>query len=178
MYIYYGRGKRAGWKRLTFGMGQVKNFESRFYCELMNGGFGIVYKGQLDVGTKIAVKRMESVVICIKALDEFELEISVLTKVRHRHLVLLLGYSTQGLKIILVYEYMPQGELSRHLFHLEKFKLEPLSWKRRLSIALDVARGMEYLHSLAHRALYTGILNRLIFYLAMIFEPKFWTLDR
>ncbi|XP_022007531.1 receptor-like kinase TMK3 [Helianthus annuus] len=118
----------------------------------MNGGFGIVYKGQLDIGTKIAVKRMESVVICIKALDEFELEISVLTKVRHRHLVLLLGYSTQGLKIILVYEYMPQGELSRHLFHWEKFKLEPLSWKRRLSIALDVARGMEYLHSLAHQS--------------------------
>ncbi|KAM0012653.1 putative protein kinase RLK-Pelle-LRR-IX family [Helianthus debilis subsp. tardiflorus] len=52
---------------------------------------------------------MESGVICNKALDEFELEISVLTKVRHRHLMLLLGYSTQGLKRILVYEYMPQG---------------------------------------------------------------------
>ncbi|KAM0012659.1 putative protein kinase RLK-Pelle-LRR-IX family [Helianthus debilis subsp. tardiflorus] len=95
---------------------------------------------------------MESGVSCNKALDKFELEISVLTKVRHRHLVLLLGYSTQGLKRILVYEYMPQGELSRHLFHWKNFKLEPLSWKRRLSIALDVARGMEYLHSLAHQS--------------------------
>ncbi|KAM0012638.1 putative non-specific serine/threonine protein kinase [Helianthus debilis subsp. tardiflorus] len=54
----------------------------------------VVYKGQLDDGTKIAVKRIESGVICNKALDEFESEISVLTKVRHRHLVLLLGYST------------------------------------------------------------------------------------
>ncbi|KAJ0702687.1 putative protein kinase RLK-Pelle-LRR-IX family [Helianthus annuus] len=44
---------------------------------------------------------------------------------------------------------MPQGELSRHLFHWKNFKLEPLSWKRRLSIALDVGRGMEYFHSLA-----------------------------
>ncbi|KAF5767943.1 putative protein kinase RLK-Pelle-LRR-IX family [Helianthus annuus] len=95
---------------------------------------------------------MESGVICNKALDEFESEISVLTKVKHRHLVLLLGYSTQGLKRILVYEYMPQGELSRHLFHWKNFKLEPLSWKRRLSIASDVARGMEYLHSLAHQS--------------------------
>ncbi|KAJ0467373.1 putative protein kinase RLK-Pelle-LRR-IX family [Helianthus annuus] len=113
-------------------------------------GFGVVFKGQLDDSTKIAVKRMESGVIFNKALDEFELEISVLTKVGHRHLVLLLGYSTQRLKRILVYEYMPQGELSRHLFHWKNLKLEPLSWKRRLSIALDVARGMEYLHSLAY----------------------------
>ncbi|KAM0012635.1 putative protein kinase RLK-Pelle-LRR-IX family [Helianthus debilis subsp. tardiflorus] len=80
-------------------------------------GFGVVYKGQLDDGIKIAVKRMESGVICNKALDEFESEISFLKKVRQRHLVLLLGYSTQGLKRILVYEYMPQGELSRLLFH-------------------------------------------------------------
>ncbi|KAF5767945.1 putative protein kinase RLK-Pelle-LRR-IX family [Helianthus annuus] len=86
---------------------------------------------------------MEASVISNKALEEFELEISVLTKVRHRNLVLLLGYSTQGLKRILVYEYMPQGELSRNLFHWKNFKLELLSWKRRLSIALDVARGME-----------------------------------
>ncbi|KAM0012645.1 putative protein kinase RLK-Pelle-LRR-IX family [Helianthus debilis subsp. tardiflorus] len=70
--------------------------------ELGNGGFGFVYKGQLDDGTKIAVKRTKSGVICNKALDEFVLEISVLTKVRHRHLVLLLGYSTQGLKKILM----------------------------------------------------------------------------
>ncbi|KAF5767959.1 putative protein kinase RLK-Pelle-LRR-IX family [Helianthus annuus] len=95
---------------------------------------------------------MESGVICNKALDEFKSEISVLTKVRQRHLVLLLGYSTQGLKRILVYEYMPQGELIRHLFHWKNFKLETLSGKRRLSIALDVARGMEYLHSLAHQS--------------------------
>ncbi|KAJ0467329.1 putative protein kinase RLK-Pelle-LRR-IX family [Helianthus annuus] len=95
---------------------------------------------------------MESGVICNKVLDEFESEISVLTKVRHRHLVLLLGYSTQGLKRILVYEYMPQGELSWHQFRWKNFKLEPLSWKRRLSIALDVARGMGYLHSLAHQS--------------------------
>ncbi|KAM0037887.1 putative protein kinase RLK-Pelle-LRR-IX family [Helianthus debilis subsp. tardiflorus] len=95
---------------------------------------------------------MESGVICNKALDEFESKISVLTKVRQRHLVLLLGYSTQGLKRILVYEYMPQGELSRLLFHWKNFKLEPLSWKRWLSIALDVAGGMEYLHSLANQS--------------------------
>jgi len=127
----------------------TKNFARE--NELGRGGFGVVYKGELDDGTKIAVKRMESGVITSKALDEFQSEIAVLSKVRHRHLVSLLGYSVEGNERILVYEYMPQGALSMHLFHWKSSQLEPLSWKRRLNIALDVARGMEYLHSLAHQ---------------------------
>ncbi|KAK4478789.1 hypothetical protein RD792_014288 [Penstemon davidsonii] len=128
----------------------TKNFSSE--NELGRGGFGVVYKGELDDGTNIAVKRMESSVISNKALDEFQSEIAVLSKVRHRHLVSLLGYSVEGNERILVYEYMPQGALSKHLFHWKKLQLEPLSWKRRLNIALDVARGMEYLHTLAHQS--------------------------
>lgn len=128
----------------------TKNFAPE--NELGRGGFGVVYKGELDDGTKIAVKRMESGVITNKALDEFQAEIAVLSKVRHRHLVALIGYSTEGNERILVYEYMPQGALSQHLFHWKSFGLEPLSWKRRLNIALDVARGMEYLHTLAHQS--------------------------
>jgi len=127
----------------------TKNFARE--NELGRGGFGVVYKGELDDGTKIAVKRMESGVITSKALDEFQSEIAVLSNVRHRHLVSLLGYSVEGSERILVYEYMPQGALSMHLFHWKTLQLEPLSWKRRLNIALDVARGMEYLHSLAHQ---------------------------
>lgn len=128
----------------------TKNFAPE--NELGRGGFGVVYKGELDDGTKIAVKRMEAGVISNKALDEFQAEIAVLSKVRHRHLVSLLGYSTEGYERLLVYEYMPQGALSRHLFHWKSFNLEPLSWKRRLNIALDVARAMEYLHNLAHKS--------------------------
>ena len=128
----------------------TKNFAPE--NELGRGGFGVVYKGELDDGTQIAVKRMEAGVISSKALDEFQAEIAVLSKVRHRHLVSLLGYSIEGNERLLVYEYMPQGALSRHLFHWKSFKLDPLSWKRRLNIALDVARGMEYLHTLAHQS--------------------------
>uniref|UniRef100_A0A6N2MMR8 non-specific serine/threonine protein kinase n=1 Tax=Salix viminalis TaxID=40686 RepID=A0A6N2MMR8_SALVM len=119
--------------------------------QLGSGGFGIVYKGELDDGTKIAVKRMEAGVMGSKAGGEFQAEIAVLTKVRHRHLVSLLGFSIEGSERLLVYEYMPQGALSMHLFHWKKLNLEPLSWMRRLSIALDVARGVEYLHSLARQ---------------------------
>ncbi|KAK2969129.1 hypothetical protein RJ640_017244 [Escallonia rubra] len=120
--------------------------------ELGRGGFGAVYKGELEDGTKFAVKRMEVGVISNKALDEFQAEIAVLSKVRHRHLVSLLGYSVEGNERLLVYEYMPQGALSMHLFRWKNLNLEPLSWTRRLVIALDVARGMEYLHSLAHQS--------------------------
>nr|XP_027066700.1 receptor protein kinase TMK1-like isoform X4 [Coffea arabica] len=139
---------------LTISVQVLRNVTKNFAPEneLGRGGFGVVYKGELDDGTKIAVKRMEAGVLSSKALDEFQAEIAVLSKVRHRHLVSLLGYSIEGNERILVYEYMPEGALSKHLFHWKSLKLEPLSWKRRLNIALDVARGMEYLHSLAHQS--------------------------
>ncbi|KAG7028153.1 Receptor-like kinase TMK3, partial [Cucurbita argyrosperma subsp. argyrosperma] len=128
----------------------TNNFSSE--NELGRGGFGVVYRGELDDGTKIAVKRMEAGVISSKGLDEFQSEIAVLSKVRHRHLVSLLGYSIAGNERLLVYEYMSEGALSKHLFRWKRLKLEPLSWNRRLTIALDVARGMEYLHSLARQS--------------------------
>ncbi|XP_021847754.1 receptor protein kinase TMK1 [Spinacia oleracea] len=119
---------------------------------LGKGGFGTVYKGELPDGTKIAVKRMNSGVLGDKGLAEFKSEIAVLTKVRHRHLVALLGFCLDGNEKLLVYEYLPQGDLSRYLFHWKEEELKPLKWNQRLTIALDVARGVEYLHSLAHQS--------------------------
>jgi serine/threonine protein kinase len=66
-------------------------------------------------------------------------------------LVSILGYSIEGNERLLVYEHMSNGALSRHLFQWKQHDLEPLSWKKRLNIALDVARGMEYLHTLAQQ---------------------------
>lgn len=132
----------------------LKNVTNNFSEKniLGQGGFGTVYKGELHDGTKIAVKRMECGVIIGKGLTEFKSEIAVLTKVRHRHLVALLGYCLDGNEKLLVYEYMPQGTLSRHIFNWADEGLKPLEWTRRLSIALDVARGVEYLHGLAHQS--------------------------
>uniref|UniRef100_A0A0E0GSW6 non-specific serine/threonine protein kinase n=1 Tax=Oryza nivara TaxID=4536 RepID=A0A0E0GSW6_ORYNI len=131
----------------------LRNVTNNFSDEnvLGRGGFGTVYKGELHDGTKIAVKRMEAGVMGNKGLNEFKSEIAVLTKVRHRNLVSLLGYCLDGNERILVYEYMPQGTLSQHLFEWKEHNLRPLEWKKRLSIALDVARGVEYLHSLAQQ---------------------------
>ncbi|KAJ4974834.1 hypothetical protein NE237_008008 [Protea cynaroides] len=132
----------------------LRNVTDNFSEEniLGRGGFGTVYKGELHDGTKIAVKRMNSGIMTEKGLKEFMSEIAVLTKVRHRHLVALLGYCLDGNERLLVYEYMPQGTLSRHLFNWKKEGLMPLEWTERLSTALDVARGVEYLHGLAHQS--------------------------
>ncbi|XP_073286215.1 receptor protein kinase TMK1-like [Primulina huaijiensis] len=132
----------------------LKNVTNNFSEQniLGRGGFGTVYKGELHDGTKIAVKRMESGVMSEKGLDEFKSEIAVLTKVRHRHLVELLGYCLDGNERLLVYEYMPQGTLSRFLFNWKEEGLKPLEWTKRLAIALDVGRGVEYLHGLAQQS--------------------------
>nr|XP_023923589.1 receptor-like kinase TMK4 [Quercus suber] len=115
---------------------------------LGRGGFGVVYKGEYHDGTKVAVKRMESAAMGSKGINEFQAEISVLNKVRHRHLVSLLGCCINENERLLVYEYMPQGSLTQHLFDLGENGCS-LTWKQRIQIAMDVARGMEYLHSLA-----------------------------
>jgi len=119
---------------------------------LGKGGFGTVYKGELHDGTKIAVKRMQSTgFVDQKGSSEFTSEIAVLTRVRHRNLVALLGFCLDGSERLLVYECMPQGALSRHLINWKEEGLKPLEWKIRLNIALDVARGVEYLHGLAQQ---------------------------
>ncbi|KAG5531020.1 hypothetical protein RHGRI_025841 [Rhododendron griersonianum] len=119
---------------------------------LGRGGFGVVYGGELHDGTKIAVKRMESGAMGTKGMNEFQAEIGVLTKVRHRHLVALLGYCINGNERLLVYEYMPQGTLAQHLFEWRELGYSPLTWKQRVTIALDMARGVEYLHGLAQQS--------------------------
>ncbi|KAF5765342.1 putative protein kinase RLK-Pelle-LRR-IX family [Helianthus annuus] len=113
---------------------------------LGRGGSATVYQGELKDGTKIAVKRTESV-------HEFKSEVSVLTKVRHTRLVALRGYCLDGdQRLLLAIEYMPQGTLTHFLFDWKKHGLKPLEWRQRLMIALDVARGVEYLHCFGHQS--------------------------
>lgn len=139
---------------MTFTIDELRSVTNNFaeHNVLGRGGFGVVYKGVMPDGTKIAVKRMEAAVVSSKGLKEFQSEIEVLTKVKHRHLVGLLGYCTDGIERLLVYEYMSQGTLAEHLFKYKEMQVKPLSWTQRLTIALDVGQAVEYLHGLAHRS--------------------------
>ncbi|KAJ8428478.1 hypothetical protein Cgig2_029931 [Carnegiea gigantea] len=119
---------------------------------LGRGGFGVVYRGILHDGSIVAVKRMDPNLERTNAMAEFQSEIAVLSEVRHRHLLALLGYCIDKEERIMVYEFMAQGTLEQHLFECEERGLPPLCWKQRIVIALDVARGVEYLHSLAQQS--------------------------
>ncbi|KAF6157663.1 hypothetical protein GIB67_037236 [Kingdonia uniflora] len=108
-----------------------------------SGGFGLVYKGVMRDNTKVAVKR--GVPESRQGLPEFQSEITVLSKIRHRHLVGLVGYCEEQSEMILVYEFMEKGPLKNHLYG--SGPLSPLSWKQRLEICIGSARGVHYLHT-------------------------------
>ncbi|RZC09933.1 cysteine-rich receptor-like protein kinase 10 [Glycine soja] len=110
--------------------------------KLGEGGFGPVYKGNLEDGTEIAVKRLSKT--SGQGLEEFKNEVIFIAKLQHRNLVRLLGCCIEENEKLLVYEYMPNSSLDSHLFNKEKRK--QLDWKLRLSIINGIAKGLLYLH--------------------------------
>ncbi|XP_021289730.1 serine/threonine-protein kinase-like protein CCR1 [Herrania umbratica] len=93
-------------------------------------------------GRQVAVKRANAATIIHGNSRDFEMELEILCNVRHCNIVNLIGYCSEMGERLLVYEYMPHGTLHDHLHG----GLSPLSWSLRLKIALQAARGLEYLH--------------------------------
>ncbi|KAM0042692.1 putative protein kinase RLK-Pelle-DLSV family [Helianthus debilis subsp. tardiflorus] len=121
------------------------------------GGFGPVYKGVLEDGQEVAVKRLSET--SQQGIEEFKNEIICIAKLQHRNLVKLLGYCNHRNELILVYEYMTNKSLDLYLF--DETRSSMLDWPQRFNIIQGMARGILYLHQdsrlqIIHRDLKAG----------------------
>ncbi|KAI8540995.1 hypothetical protein RHMOL_Rhmol08G0028400 [Rhododendron molle] len=121
----------------------TNNFDEK--NKLGRGGFGVVYRGHLqDENLEVAVKWFSRETM--KGEDDFLAELTIINRLRHKHLVRLLGWCYNNGKLLLVYEYMPNGCLDTHLFTKTPDNT-PLSWDQRYNIISGVASALNYLHN-------------------------------
>ncbi|XP_073298584.1 probable serine/threonine-protein kinase PBL7 isoform X1 [Primulina huaijiensis] len=112
-----------------------------------HGAFGLVYKGVLQNGRKVAVKLMDQA--GKQGEEEFTVEVELLGRLCSPYLLPLVGYCSEGNHKMLVYEFMANGGLQEHLYPIingSKTASSKLNWDIRLRIALEAAKGLEYLH--------------------------------
>uniref|UniRef100_A0A9I9D6V5 Protein kinase domain-containing protein n=1 Tax=Cucumis melo TaxID=3656 RepID=A0A9I9D6V5_CUCME len=165
-----------------FSFTELKLITKNFRPESLigQGGFGKVYKGWVDDKTLAPSKSNSGMVVAIKKLNaesvqgfqEWQLhvstheaqindglgsfadaEVNFLGRLSHPNLVKLLGFCWEDEELLLVYEFMPRGSLENHLFG-RRSSIEPLSWERRLKIAIGAARGLAFLHSSEKEVIY------------------------
>lgn len=134
--------RRAGPKTFSYGalVLATNNFsEDR---KLGAGGFGVVYRGYIsDLDTTVAVKKISKG--SKQGREEYITEVKIISWIRHRNLVQLIGWYHDKGEFLLVYEFMPNRSLDSHLFGTRK---SPLTWDARYKIALGMASALLYLH--------------------------------
>ncbi|KAF8017581.1 hypothetical protein BT93_H2689 [Corymbia citriodora subsp. variegata] len=131
----------AGPRRFTYAdlVSATNNFDEE--RKLGQGGFGAVYRGYLvGLDAAVAVKRISRG--SKQGKKEFITEVKVISSLRHRNLVQLIGWCHEANEFMLVYEFMPNGSLDRHLFG----KKSPLTWVARYKISIGLASALLYLH--------------------------------
>uniref|UniRef100_A0A6M2EUX4 Protein kinase domain-containing protein n=1 Tax=Populus davidiana TaxID=266767 RepID=A0A6M2EUX4_9ROSI len=127
-----------------FSYKEIKAATNNFKEVIGRGSFGSVYLGKLSDGKLVAVKvRFDKSQL---GADSFINEVYLLSQVRHQNLVCLEGFCHESKQQILVYEYLPGGSLADQLYGPNSRKVS-LSWVRRLKIAVDAAKGLDYLHN-------------------------------
>lgn len=116
--------------------------ELQYDRKLSEGGYGIVYRGRWK-HTVVAIKEIKKEIIEQDKLEEFKNECAVMEVIRHPNIVLFLGACTKAPNLCIVLEYCSRGSLWS-LLHDVQIKM---SWEYRKKFALDIARGVYYLHT-------------------------------
>ncbi|CAN6684304.1 unnamed protein product [Malus baccata var. baccata] len=139
-----GRNQKEDLELPLFDLMTIVSATSNFSIEnkLGEGGFGSVFKGTMENGQEIAVKRLSK--SSRQGLDEFKNEVTHIAKLQHRNLVKLLGCCIQEDEMILIYEFMPNKSLDFFIFDQRRRML--LDWPKRFEIINGIARGLLYLH--------------------------------
>lgn len=106
------------------------------------GSYGEVYHADWN-GTEVAVKKFLDQDFSGDALEQFRSEVRIMRRLRHPNIVLFMGAVTRPPNLSILTEFLPRGSLYR-LIHRPNLQIDE---KRRLRMALDVAQGMNYLHS-------------------------------
>ncbi|BAT95001.1 hypothetical protein LR48_Vigan10g094900 [Vigna angularis] len=106
------------------------------------GSYGEVYHADMN-GTEVAVKKFLDQDFSGAALSEFKREVRIMRRLRHPNIVLFMGAVTRPPNLSIISEYLPRGSLYR-LLHRPNCQIDE---KRRIKMALDVARGMNCLHT-------------------------------
>ncbi|KAJ8558320.1 hypothetical protein K7X08_005086 [Anisodus acutangulus] len=118
------------------------------------GSFGEVYRAEWN-GTEVAVKKFMNQDITSDALAQFKCEIEIMLRLRHPNVVLFMGAVTRPPNLSILTEFLPRGSLYK-LLHRPYIQIDE---KKRMRMALDVAKGMNYLHTsnpmIVHRDLKT-----------------------
>ncbi|XP_031129740.1 L-type lectin-domain containing receptor kinase IX.1-like [Ipomoea triloba] len=134
-------GGGAGPKKFTYReLARVTNNFSQ-QNKLGEGGFGSVYKGHLkELNSYVAVKRVSTE--SKQGIKEYASEVRIISRIRHRNLVHLIGWCHENKDFLLVYEFLSNGSLDSHLYKGQS----PLTWPLRYKIVQDLASALIYLH--------------------------------